>query len=213
VRQSRVKPAVEDFLSERGLALSEEKTRISHIDDGFDFLGFNVRKYDHKLLIKPAKESIKRFLRSIRKIIKDKKSIAARSIIWLLNPKIQGWVNYYRHVVSRKVFEYVDHQIFLAIWRWCVRRHPRKSRAWVRRKYFRDYSSRHWIYFAPNPSQQQRYRYSDLVKASDMPIKRHIKIRAGATPFDPSYNEYFIRRDRLRSDRLRRSSPRNIYDL
>ncbi len=90
VLQSQVRPAVVDFLRERGLTLSEEKTKISHIDDGFNFLGFNVRKYDQKLLIKPAKESIKRFLGSIREAIKDNKTIAARNMVWMLNPKIRG---------------------------------------------------------------------------------------------------------------------------
>jgi len=123
----RVKPAVEAFLSERGLSLSQEKTKITHIDEGFDFLGMNIRKYNGKLIIKPAKSSIKRLLAGIREKIKLNKTAKTEDLIYLLNPKIRGWANYYRHVCSKRTFGYVDHNIFKAIWRWAVRRHPNKG--------------------------------------------------------------------------------------
>ena len=104
ILEEKVKPVVVAFLAKRGLQLSEEKTRLTHIDDGFDFLGFNFRKYNGKLLTKPSKQSIKTFLANIRTLIKSHPTIKTEHLIWLLNPKLRGWANYFRHVVSSKVF-------------------------------------------------------------------------------------------------------------
>ena len=98
---------MENFIAKRGLELSSEKTHISHIDIGFDFLGFNVRKYKGKLLIKPSKDSIKRFLKDIREIVKSKATTKTEYLIPILNNKIRGWANYFKHVVSKKAFNYV----------------------------------------------------------------------------------------------------------
>jgi RNA-directed DNA polymerase len=116
--ETEVKPRVEAFLAERGLSLSAEKTRLTDIDQGFDFLGQNVRKYKGKLLIKPAKKNIKAFLHKVRTIIKTHRHLSAGQLIAKLNPVIRGWANFHRHVVSKKTFSYIDHQIFQALWRW-----------------------------------------------------------------------------------------------
>lgn len=84
-------------MQERGLQLSEEKTVITHIDNGFDFLGQNIRKYKGKLLIKPSRNAIKTFLAKVRKIIKGSKSATQEQLIRRLNPVIRGWVNYHRY--------------------------------------------------------------------------------------------------------------------
>jgi RNA-directed DNA polymerase len=89
------------FLKERGLELSEEKTHITHIKDGFDFLGFNVRKYSGKMLIKPSKAAVKRFLDDIRELIKSIATGKTAELIRRLNIKLSGWANYYRHVVAK----------------------------------------------------------------------------------------------------------------
>jgi RNA-directed DNA polymerase len=91
--EEKVKPAVAAFLRERGLELSPEKTRITHIEVGFDFLGFNVRKYNGKLLIKPAKGSVKAFLAEIRGFIKSRATVKTAELIRQLNPKIRGWAS------------------------------------------------------------------------------------------------------------------------
>ncbi len=112
ILEEKVKTVVVAFLSKRGLQLSEEKTRLTHIDDGFDFLGFNFPKYNGKLLTKPSKQSIKTFLANIRTLIKSHPTIKTEHLIWLLNPKLRGWANYFRHVVSSKVFSKLDDAIF-----------------------------------------------------------------------------------------------------
>ena len=99
-----IKPLVVDFLQERGLTLSEEKTKITHIDDGFDFLGYNIRKYKGVLLIKPSKKSLKKFMQKIRGIIDSNKGSKQESLIRLLNPVITGWVNYYKNCVASDTF-------------------------------------------------------------------------------------------------------------
>jgi RNA-directed DNA polymerase len=187
--EERVKPFLIDFLSQRGLELSEEKTRITHIDEGFDFLGQTVRKYRGKLLIKPSKESLKRFLAEIRRVIKANKQAKAGDLIAYLNPKIRGWVNYHRHVVSSKTFSYVDSQIFRALWRWARRRHRRKSAKWIRRKYFGTHKGRTWTFQGEALIRGERCTVR-LFYASDVPIKRHIKVRGKANPYDPAWELY-----------------------
>lgn len=113
-----IEPGVVAFLAERGLELSAEKTKLTDIEDGFDFLGQNVRKYNGKLLIKPSKQSVQEFLAKVRGIIKANPGSSAGQLIVQLNLLIRGWANYHRHVVSKKVFKQVDHAIFQALWRW-----------------------------------------------------------------------------------------------
>jgi RNA-directed DNA polymerase len=213
VLELTVKPAVEIFLQVRGLELSSEKTRITSIDKGFDFLGFNIRKYKGKLLIKPSKGRVKDFLKGIRETIKSHKSVASINLIHLLNPMIRGWVNYYRHVVSKKTFAYVDDQIFQGLWHWCKRRHPTKNTKWIQKKYFRSQYTRNWIFHAPTVKGLYPPSVIDLVKASDVPIRRHVKIRSNANPYDPVFTKYFVKRDQAKAiARKRRSVPRYLRD-
>nr|WP_277352297.1 group II intron maturase-specific domain-containing protein [Paraburkholderia aromaticivorans] len=134
VLESRVLPAVRAFMAVRGLELSEEKTRITNMADGFDFLGQNVRKYSGKLLIKPARKSIKSLLDKVRVIIKGHASGAQEALIHRLNPVIRGWAMHHRHVVSKVTFSWVDSHIWQLLWHGARRRHPRKGARWVRRK-------------------------------------------------------------------------------
>lgn len=189
-----VKPLIINFLKERGLELSEEKTLITHINNGFDFLGHNVRKYKQKLLIKPAKKGIKSFLRNIRGVIKTRATVKTEELIQILNPKIRGWANFYKHVVSKAIFSQVDHEIFKAIGKWVKRRHPNKSWKWINKKYFCKIEHDNWVFNAGLQASQGRYQLLRLFSASSVAIKRHIKIRSEATPYDPKYNEYFEKR-------------------
>ena len=194
VLEEKVKPALEVFLRERGLELSAEKTKVTHINAGFDFLGFNVRKYSGKLLIKPAKESVKSFLGDIRRLIKSNRAAKTEELIRQLNLKLRGWANYYRHVVAKKTFAYVDHHVFLALLAWINRRHPNKSNQWKRKCYFRTRGRRQWVFFALIRAESGSTKYLDLHYASLGAITRHVKIRADATPYDPAFRDYFARR-------------------
>ncbi|EQD55896.1 RNA-directed DNA polymerase [mine drainage metagenome] len=133
--EREVKPCVEAFLAERGLELSQEKTLITHISEGFDFLGQNVRKYDGKLLIMPSAKNVKAFLDKVRETIRVNRSSKPENLIALLNPMIRGWANYHRHVVAKETYATVDNHIWRALWRWARRRHPNKTGGWVRQKY------------------------------------------------------------------------------
>jgi RNA-directed DNA polymerase len=179
--ESIVKPLVERFLRKRGLELSPEKTTITHIEDGFDFLGQNVRKYNGKLLIKPSLKSIKMLLRKIRNIVKANLQAKAENLIRLLNPVIRGWAQYHRHVVSKAVFSAIDHFIFKTLWRWASRRHPNKKAHWVKDKYFRSHKGRNWIFFGKGNKSNKWEVW--LFTAARMPIRRHIKIRGEANPY------------------------------
>ena len=198
VLEMKVKPAVVAFLKVRGLELSEEKTRITHIDDGFDFLGFNVRKYAGKLLIKPSMQAVKRFLETIRELIVKNVAIPTVDLIRQLNRKIRGWANYYRHVVAKRTFAYVDQQVYLALSAWIERRHPQKTAAWKHRRYYRAVGLRNWVFHAMCHDEQGRKMSHDLFRASSLPITRHIKIQAQATPYDPVFIDYFTRRAQTR---------------
>jgi RNA-directed DNA polymerase len=185
ILEATVKPIVKAFLAERGLSLSEEKTLITHIDHGFDFLGFNVRRYEDKLLIKPSNKSVKSFLSNIRKCVSTHKTAKTENLINILNPKITGWANYYRSVVAKRSFAYVDHQIFCSLWEWARRRHPNRNKHWVWDKYLNNTSKTRRKSNIPNGE------LTNLAKASKIPIVRHTKIKAEYNPFDPKYQEYF----------------------
>jgi RNA-directed DNA polymerase len=142
--ENEVKPLVQAFLQERGLELSPEKTRITHITDGFDFLGQHIREYNGKIIIKPSVKNFKTFLTNIREVIKGNAQAPAGYLITLLNPKIRGWANYHRYIASKHTFVKVDYAIFKALWRWAKRRHPDKDRRWIADKYFCSDGPRKW---------------------------------------------------------------------
>lgn len=194
--ENKIKPAVERFLHERGLELSQEKTKITHIRDGFNFLGFNIRKYQNgKLLIKPTNDSVLKLLRDIRAVIKQNKGANSEQLISQLNPKLRGWAYYYRHVVSKDIFSKIDNNIFLATYAWISRRHSNKSRSWRKKKYFRSEGLRNWIFSTEISDAYGNPEHLDLFRLSDLAIKRHRKIIAEATPFDMKYKEYFEQRE------------------
>jgi RNA-directed DNA polymerase len=189
--EQEVKPLVERFLAERGLRLSPEKTLITHITDGFDFLGQNIRKYKGKILIKPSRKSVKTLLDKVRQLVKDNKQATAGHLIWRLNPLIRGWALYHRHVVSKATFSRVDGAIFKVIWRWARRRHPKKGRRGIRNKYFRTHGSRQWVFSGAIRGAQGQPQPVTLFAMTSMPITRHVKVREHANPYDPAWEVYF----------------------
>ena len=194
--EEEIKPLVAQFLQERGLELSPTKTVITHVEQGFDFLGQNVRRYPNgKLLIKPSKKNVKTFLDSIRKTIKAAQGWPAADLINELNPKIRGWANYHRHVVSKHTFNRVDYDIFSSLWRWARRRHPKKNQRWIKRKYFVQRGSRNWIFAGEMCDGQGQPVEIRLLSANDTPIRRHVKVRNDANPYDPAHETYFEKRE------------------
>jgi RNA-directed DNA polymerase len=204
------KVLIEEFLKERGLSLSPEKTKIVHIEEGFDFLGWNVRKYDGKLLIKPAKKNVQAFLRKIRGIIKANKQAKQENLIGMLNPVIQGWANYHQNQVAKETFTKADTVIWKLLWSWACRRHPNKGARWIKKKYWTSESfhkeimangkiqeksfNRNWVFAAEVKENDGKVRKVRLAKAADAPIRRHVKIKGEANPYDPKWEEYFEER-------------------
>jgi RNA-directed DNA polymerase len=193
--EKEIKPLVEQFMKERGLELSQEKTHITHIAIGFDFLGQNIRKYkDGKVLVKPSKKNVKMFLTKIRKLIKENAQATAGNLIVQLNPKIRGWANYHRHVSSKQTFVKVDDAIFRALWQWAKRRHPNKSERWVKEKYFHSIEQRNRVFCGQGEEQDGTIRNVQLFYAHTVPIERHTKIKGDANPYDPRWEMYFEER-------------------
>lgn len=189
-----VKPLVEAFLKERGLELSTEKTRITSIETGFDFLGQNVRKYKGKLHIKPSVKNTKTFLADIRHVIKGNAQAKAGNLIMQLNPKIRGWANYHQHIGSGRTFVKVDHAIFKTLWQWACRRHPKKSKQWIKDKYFCHKGQRDWTFHGEIKGRGGKPRQVQLINAADVKFKRHVKIKGEANPYDPTWELYFEQR-------------------
>ena len=171
------------------MELSREKTHIAHIDDGFDFLGQNIRKYNGKLLIKPSRKSVERLLNRIRETINVNQHVSAGLLVARLNPIIRGWAQYHRHVVSKDTFGKIDHAVFQAVWRWAKRRHPNKGKWWVKKKYFKAIGGRDWVFCGDPDGKELR-----LFLAANVPIQRHTKIRGQANPYDPEWELYFEKR-------------------
>jgi RNA-directed DNA polymerase len=188
--EEEIKPLVEKFLQERGLRLSSEKTHITHITDGFDFLGQNIRKYSNgKLLIKPSKRSIRRFIRRVRQIIRDNQHSPAGQLIVKLNPILRGWARYHRHVVSKAILYSLHHEIVISLLRWAWRRHRNKGARWRKQKYFKRVGHDNWVFFGEHQGKERQ-----LFNIGKVPIKRHIAIQADANPFDPTWELYFEKR-------------------
>jgi RNA-directed DNA polymerase len=184
-----------NFLAERGLELSPEKTSLTHLDEGFDFLGQNVRRYQGKLIIQPSKKSRKAFLDKVRGILKANPTLQTGLLIEQLNPIIRGWADYHRHVCSKQTYRRVDHAIFKALWRWARRRHPKtKPAAWVRKKYFCTHGTRTWTFTGKTMGRNGKEKKVYLLYANNTPIRRHAKIKAQANPFDPQWELYFENR-------------------
>lgn len=192
-----IKVLLTEFLAERGLTLSQEKTIITHVDTDFDFLGFNIRRYNGTLLIKPSKKSQKRFTGKLHEAVFQHKSVSQQVLIGILNPILTGWGNYYRYVFSKEVFSKMDHLLNLLLRRWIYRRHKNKSVKWRKRKYFTRQRSRNWI-FGFEYQENSKMRTFVLKKRADIPIERYIKVKKDANPFDTEWDAYFEKRCKKR---------------
>lgn len=216
VLQDEVMPLIRDFLQERGLTLSTEKTKITHIDDGFDFLGQNIRKYDGKLLIKPSTQSQHSVLDKVREIIRTEGGhLSAYGLIMKLNPIIRGWANYHRHIVSKQVFSTIDYHIHWALWRWARRRHKQKPARWIHNQYFDEKVSRQTIFHTRVVNEDGAKVVIRLFAMASIPIRRHVKVKNLANPYDPTWEMYFEQRqyNRVLADLEDRSRLRHQWRM
>jgi len=191
VLETYVVPKLKAFLAERGLQLSEAKTRIVHIDEGFNFLGFTVRRFRGVVLTRPQKEKVVRHLRAIHDYLRQHRQATPSQIIDGLNPVIRGWANYYRHGASKHAFHTADHHIQAKLWRWAKRRHPTKAAAWIRSRYFNS-----------------RWNFVDgrrrLARHDEVPVIRHSEVQGKRSPLNPDDREYWeLRRLRRLAETLR----------
>src|SRR5689334_3133760 len=184
----QVKVKLAEWLAPRGLIFNEDKTRIVHVGrSGFDFLGFNVRRYHGKLLIKPSKAAIRRIRERLRTEIRALRGSNARAVISALNPIVKGWAAYYRGVVSKKTFSVLDDYLWTLTYKWATYSHPNKSKWWVSARYFGKFNkfrNNRWVFGdAASGAHLARFAWTDIV--------RHIMVKGGASPDDPALTEYW----------------------
>ncbi len=196
-----VRPWVEAFLAQRGLRLSPAKTRVTHIDDGFDFLGWNFRKYSGTLLIKPSKKNVQAFYGKVKGIVKSNLMVEQAELIRLLNPVLRGWAQYHHPVVAKETFSKLDSLLWWRLTRWARRRHPKKSLRWVAGKYWPTIEGR--IEFATRIRiGRGRAAMDASVSACRYGHRPARKVMGGYNPFDPEWEAYG---EDLRAKRLLRS--------
>nr|WP_293130099.1 reverse transcriptase domain-containing protein [Okeania sp. SIO3I5] len=194
----QAKAVIQEWLSQIGLELKPEKTRIAHTlkeyegnKPGFDFLDFTIRQWKvksteqgFKTLIKPSSKSIRTHYRKLADIFDSHKNASTKALIAKLNPVIRGWANYFSAVVSKEAFSKMDMLIWKRLWRWTSRRHPNKSAKWVKKKYFPKIKDDNWLL---NDGDYILNRHSDV------PIVRHIKVNGNKSPLDGDWTYWSSR--------------------
>ncbi len=215
---NEVLPLVERFLRERGLELSAEKTHVTHIQKGFDFLGQNIRKYGRKLLITPAQKNVQVALTKLREIIEKNKLATQENLIVQLNPVIRGWANYHRHCVAKRAFARMDFEIWRKLWWWSYRRHPHKNAAWVKNRYYHTIGERTWRFAARTTTQNPlgQSSWKQLLYAGIHPYNDTERSKGRPNPFDLRWRSYFAQRGKgstvrqtVADDRL--STPEGLH--
>src|SRR5215470_8558689 len=186
----QVKAQLAKWLAPRGLAFNEDKTKIVHLDEGFDFLSFNVRRYHRKLLIKPSKAAVRRLRERLAAEMRTLRGGNAMAVIATLNPIIRGWAAYYRGVVSSRLFKWLDSYLWKLLYKWATRRHRNKPKRWIVGRYFGKF----------NKFRNDRWVFGDretgayLVKFSWTAIQRHVLVTGAASPDDPALAQYWATR-------------------
>jgi len=206
----QVKAKLAEWLAPRGLAFNEDKTKIVHLTEGFDFLGVNVRRYRNgKLLIKPSTTAVKRLRKRLATETRALRGSNAAAVIARLNPIIRGWAAYYRGVVSSAIFNALDNHVWKLTYKWAKHTHPNKPKTWIVRRYFGRFSkarSDRWI-FGNRAGVDERGHVPHLVKFSWTDIVRHQMVAGAASPDDPDLTDYWATR------RRRVKPPLDSYNL
>jgi len=183
---------LQKWLAERGLTLSDEKTRIVSVEEGFDFLGFTVirrknaqSKKGYANHVIPSRKSVEKFKYKVREIVRRNRQKPPDKLLMELNPLIVGWAMYYRNGVSSKTFEQIDRFLWHRLWRWALRRHPNKGKKWVYRKYYQTVKGRKWTLVGDEIKQR---------RLTEVKIVRHVKVKEQNSPDDPDLTAYWIKR-------------------
>ena len=201
--EEKVKPAIEAFLAERGLQLSEEKTTITHIKHGFTFLGQTFVKHGKKLHITPSIESVRLLKCKVTQLIRKHVGAPMEGLVKKLNQILRGWGYYHRHVVSSQAFSLIDTVVFEQLWRMIRRRHRKKTAKWLIRNYWSYSQGRKWIFTVKcKIKKSKESRIYRVIRLSMLGIKRYIKIKAVANPYDPKYAGYLAKRRNRKESRL-----------
>ena len=182
-------PVIKAFLSQRGLTISDEKTRIVHIEQGFDFLGQNIRKYRNKLIIKPAKDNITSFKDKVKSIIKKGRGWKAAALINKLNPVVRGWANYHRNIQAAKTFSDMQEIIKHSLFNWAKRSNSNKTPKWSINRFFG--LSNKGRFSCYEVDRQGKPQMLELLYPCDIPLVRYIKIKGQSNPFNSDYTDYF----------------------
>jgi RNA-directed DNA polymerase len=201
----QVKAQLAAWLAPRGLAFNEDKTRIVHLEEGLDFLGFNIRRYRRghspaKLLIKPSPKAVKRVRNRLAEEMRALRGSNAGAVIARINPIIRGWSAYYRGVVSSTTFTALDNHMWWLTYRWATHTHPTKSAKWISSRYFGRFNrfrNNRWVFGDPNhPVSKANGTTVYMVKFAWTTIVRHTPVKSGASPDDPNLTDYWAKRRR-----------------
>jgi RNA-directed DNA polymerase len=191
-----------EWMNSKGLTLSQEKTKIVHLSEGFDFLGFNIRQYPvkntktgWKLLIKPSKKSIQRIRNKLRQIWLEYNSSNVDALIDKLNPIIRGVANYFRIGVSSETFHSLEQWMFQRERRYAKRMHPNKPERWRIKRYWGRLNldrNDNWVFGNKRTGKH-------LLKFSWFGIERHILVKGASSPDNPNLKAYWKNREKAKS--------------
>ncbi|MBU6455547.1 MAG: hypothetical protein KGS72_27495 [Cyanobacteria bacterium REEB67] len=168
-------------------------------------------------MVKPQKAKVLGLLQRIRQWLRNHPAVTSAEVIQYLNPLLTGWTSYYRHAVSKQVFDYIKHQLWMAIWKWCLRRHPQKPYHWIMDKYFVRHKGQDWRFHADITTDCGERLREYLVNPSDTQIQRHVKVRAAACADDPALHDYWEQRSNRKhrvahSGRMTASHVRDLLE-
>ena len=195
--QDEIMPDIRLHLKARGLELSEEKTKLSHIDQGFNFLGFSVRKYNGRLLIWPQDGKPAASLTRVREQLGKLHGLPFQVVIMKLNRMLRGWAYAYRRSVAKRRMTWVDERVYGLMVNWLRREYRQQTWAKISKRYYPFVRGRH-RFCASYKCAKGKVKSVQLFRTSDLPIRYHTKIRSEANPYDPAFREYFDERDRKR---------------
>jgi RNA-directed DNA polymerase len=211
ILEDAVKPVVEGFLAERGLCLSPEKTLVTHITDGFTFLGQTFRKHGRVLHITPSEQGVLALEQKVGTTIRKHVSAPMPVLIKELNQILRGWANYHRHVVASGAFSRIDNHVFERLWHMLQRRHPNKSANWLIQHYWSAAGLKRRVFAVKAKTSKGATKIYQLIRVTSIGIRRHVKIRAAANPYMPEDDDYFARRRHDKGSKM--ISDKRIRDL